>query len=217
MKIAFIGYGSMATALAPRFKAAGHDVMLGGHNPEKATTAAGEAGIEHSGDTKAAARFGEVVVLATPFDKIDDAIAQAGGAPAFEGKVVIDINNPVAGYADGDFTAKTFDGGKSLAETIADKLPGAQVAKAFNMCQAKVWTLDPPIIGGKRLITMFASNGDRARDVAKSLIEAVGSEPLDIGPLKYARHLEGAAALVIQQLFSGADMRTVLNLLRPES
>ena len=40
MNIAFIGYGSMTKALAPRFKAAGHKIFLGGHNPDKAADAA---------------------------------------------------------------------------------------------------------------------------------------------------------------------------------
>ncbi len=107
MKIGFIGYGSMTKALAPRFKAAGHDVFLGGHHPDKAKAAAEEVGADGSGDTKAAVAFGEVVVMATPHDKVEDAIADAGGPFAFAGKVVVDINNPVSGYMDGDFTVAT--------------------------------------------------------------------------------------------------------------
>ena len=212
MNIAFIGYGSMTQALAPRFIATGHSVFLGGHNPEKAKGVADEIGASGSGDTAAAVTFGEVIVFATPFDKIDDAITAAGGPGAFDGKVVIDINNPVAGYMSGDFTVATFDDGKSLAETIADKLPKAEVAKAFNCCQAKVWAMDPPEFDGRRLVTMTAANGDRARDVAKQLIEATGSQPLDLGDFKRTRNLEAIAGVVIQLLFSGHDPHTALNL-----
>ncbi len=211
MNIAFIGYGSMTKALAPRFKTAGHDVFLGGHNPGKAKAAADVIGASGSGDTKDAVAFGKVIVLATPHDKVDDAIGDAGGPSAFAGKVVVDINNPVPGYADRDFTVVTYDG-KSLAEAIADKLPDAEVCKAFNCCQADVWTMDPPLFDGRKLVTMTCANGERARSVAKQLVEATGGEPLDLGDLKYARKLEAMAGIVIQLLFSGRDTKTVLNL-----
>ena len=169
-----------------------------------------------SGDSKEAADFGDVVVLATPHDKVFDAIDNAGGPSAFAGKVVVHINNPVPGYMRQDFRQTVYDGGKSLSEVIADCLPDAQVCKAFNCCQAKVWAMDPPVVGGVRLVTMFASNGDRAREVATRLIEAVGSEPLDVGELHRARQLEAVGSLVIQQLFvEGADPRTVMSLVRP--
>ncbi len=74
--------------------------------------------------------------------------------------------------------------------------------------------MDPPLFDGRRLVTMTCANGDRARDVAKQLVEAVGSEPLDLGDLKYARKLESMAGIVIQLLFSGHDMKTVLNLVK---
>ena len=212
MNIAFVGYGSMTQALALRFKAAGHKVFLGGHNPAKAEAAAGKVDADGHGDTRAAVEFGEVVVLATPHDKVFDAIDQAGGPGVFAGKVVVDINNPVPGYADGDFTVRTYDGGRSLAEAIADALPDAQVCKAFNCCQAKVWAMDPPAFDGRRLVTFTCANGDRARDVAKGLVEAVGSEPNDLGDLTCARRIEAVAGIVIQLLFSGRDPRTALNL-----
>ena len=208
-----IGYGSMTKALAPRFKATGHDVFLGGHNPAKSKAAAEEVGADGSGNTAAAVDFGEVVVLATPHDKVDDAISDAGGAPAFAGKVVVDMNNPVPGYAKGDFTVATYDG-MSLAEHIAKQLPDADVCKAFNCCQAKVWQMDPPLFDGRILVTMTCAAGDRSREVARQLVEATGSEPLDLGGLKAARRLENLAGIVIQLLFSGRDPKTVLNLVQ---
>ncbi len=187
MNIGFIGYGSMSKALAPRFAAAGHNVFLGGHNPGKAKSVAEEISVDGHGDTKAAVAFGEVIVMATPHDKVFDAIEQAGGARAFADKVVVDINNPVGGYMSGDFTLNTYDDGKSLSEALADALPDAQICKAFNCCQAKVWTMAPPLFDGRRLVTFTCANGDRARAVAKQLVEAVGSEAVDLGDLKAAR------------------------------
>ena len=216
MRIGFVGYGNMTRALAPRFHAAGHEVFLGGHNPDKAAAAAGEIdpGVG-SGDTAAAVAFGEVVVMATPHDKVFEAIDAAGGPAAFNGKVLIDINNPVPNYADGDFTVATYDG-RSLSEAIAERLPDAEIAKAFNCCQAAVWTMDPPEFDGRRLVTFTCASDDRARRVVKELVEATGSEPLDLGDLTCARRLESLAGIVIQLLITGSDPHTVVNLIRPD-
>ncbi|MEM1012132.1 MAG: NAD(P)-binding domain-containing protein [Planctomycetota bacterium] len=215
MKIGFVGYGSMSKALAPRFRTAGHSVFLGGHNPDKAKAAAEEVNADGHGDTAAAVAFGEVVVLGTPHDKVFDAIDDAGGPSTFAGRVVVDINNPVAGWSTGDFANKTYDDGKSLAEAIADKLPEAEVCKAFNCCQAKVWEMDPPIINGQRLVTFTAANGDKARQVAADLVKAVGSDHIDLGDLTKSRNLEAIASVEIQLLFSGMDPRSVITLVRP--
>jgi hypothetical protein len=41
---------------------------------------------------------------------------------------------------------------------------------------------------------------------------AVGGEPLLVGDLRHAHHLEATAAIVISLLFGGRDPHTVLNL-----
>ena len=132
-------------------------------------------------------------------------------AAAFAGKVLLDINNPVVDFTHGDFLVKTFDG-KSLAEAIAANAPAARVVKAFNMCQAKVWQMDPPVFDGRRLVTLFCGDDVGAKRQVATLIEDIGCEPVDLGELKYARLLEPAAAIVIKFLFAGRDPHTVLNL-----
>ncbi len=215
MKVAFIGYGNMTKALAARWHRK-HDLFIGGRDVAKAAAVAGELGIQRHGDNAAAARFGDVVVLATPHDQVFSAIESAGGAAAFAGKVIVDINNPVPGYRQNDFTIHTYGDGRSLAEEIQRVAPEAHVVKAFNMAQATVWTLDPPVFDGRQLAMLMAGDNAGAKASVADLVRLTGCDPFDIGPLKYARHLEAAAAIVIQQLFGGADPRTVLNLIRPE-
>ena len=76
--------------------------------------------------------------MATRWQDVFDAIESAGGAEAFAGKTVIDINNPV----DIESFLTTRPDGRSLTEAIADALPDARVGKAFNMAQVAVWA-DP--------------------------------------------------------------------------
>jgi predicted dinucleotide-binding enzyme len=216
MKVSFIGYGNMADALGSRW-AGTHDLFVGGRNVTKARALAAKfGGGTKSGSEADAAAFGEVVVLATRSETVFDAMRAAGGPGVFTDKVLLDINNPVLDAPGGDFLVKTFKG-KSLAEAIAARAPGAQVVKAFNMCQAKVWQTDPPMFDGRRLVTLYCGDDAAAKRQVATLIEDIGCEPVDLGELKYARLLEPAAAIVIKFLFAGRDPHTVLNLIQPES
>jgi len=214
MRIGFIGYGNMAAALASRW-AATHDVLIGGRDGSKAADLAVALGHgTRYGSEAQAADFGEVVVLATRHEALFAAMDAAGAPSAFAGKVVVDINNPVSAY-DGNFLTKSYDGG-SLAEAIAAHAPEANVVKAFNMCQARVWQMDPPEFDGRRLAVLTCGDDAPAKATVARLIGDLGAEAVDLGPLAYARLLEASAAIVIKLLFSGRDWATVLNLIQPE-
>jgi 8-hydroxy-5-deazaflavin:NADPH oxidoreductase len=212
MKIGFIGYGSMAEALASKWVTK-HSLFIGGRNPEKAEKLAKKLGTDVEFGTEAqAANFGDIIVLATTHEAVFEAIDAAGGNQALADKVLLDINNPVE---ISDFLAKSYDG-VSLAEAIALVVPDAYVVKAFNMCQAKVWMMNPPVFDNRPLVVMYCGDNNQAKDKIAILIEDVGCEAKDVGDLKYARSLEPAAAIVIKLLFSGYDPHTVLNLIQPE-
>lgn len=220
MKIAFIGYGQMARALSRRWSG-DHEVFIGGRKAESAAELAQHIGAAGSGSISEAVDFGDVVVLATPASVAAEAIQSAGGAEAFAGKIIIDINNPVnvpGGPHDNPgehYLPMRFEEG-SLAEHLAALAPKAKIVKAFNMCQATVWEMDPPVFDGRRLVTLYCGDDEDAKASVAELIEAIGSEPVDAGELRYARLLEASACLVIKFLFAGRDLRTVLNLIQPE-
>ena len=212
MKIGFIGYGSMAEALASKWVTK-HSLLIGGRNLEKAEKLAKKLGSNvEFGSEAEAAEFGEVIVLATTHEAVFEAIDAAGGNNSLADKVLLDINNPVD---TSDFLAKSYDG-ISLSEEIARVVFDAHVVKAFNMCQASVWQMNPPVFDDRPLVVMYCGDNDRAKQQVAVLIEDVGCEAKDIGDLKYARMLEPAAAIVIKLLFSGHDSYTVLNLIQPE-
>lgn len=84
------------------------------------------------------------------------------------------------------------------------------------MCQASVWEVDPPVFDGGKLVTLYCGDDSAAKAKIAELIECLGCEPVDVGELKYSRLLEASACIVIKFLFSGRDLRTVLNLIQPE-
>lgn len=209
MNIGFIGAGGMAKALAGKW-AAKHEVMLSGRDLNKTEAAASSLGVR-AGTAQEAAHFGDVIVLATRWEDVFSAIENAGGPAAFEGKTVIDINNPVSI----ETFLTTREDGRSLTQVIADALPGANVAKAFNMAQVAVWEDPDMIYDGRQLVTLYTSDEEIEETVA-GLIADVGSEPLRLGCNAHAYQLEAAAAIVIKFLFAGRDPHTVFNFIQPE-
>ena len=93
MDITIIGTGNMARGIATRALAGGHAVTLLGTRADKAQALAAEL----SGDVRAGAvgdaLAGDVVVLAVWYQALDDVLGRYGDQ--LDGKVVVDITNPV--------------------------------------------------------------------------------------------------------------------------
>ncbi|GAA3038898.1 NADPH-dependent F420 reductase [Streptosporangium longisporum] len=213
MKIGVLGAGLMSDALATRWAGAGHEVLVAGRTPERAARLAERigAGARH-GTLREAAAFGDVALVAIRHEGVLSTLRDAGAAEgAFRGKTIIDCNNPVEV---GDFTLVT-PPGTSLAERMQDLAVGSNVVKAFNLCQARVWEMTPPVFDGRPLAVPFAGDDAASNALARTLITDLGCVPVEIGALHRARHLEAMAAIVIGLLHGGADPHTVFNLITP--
>jgi 8-hydroxy-5-deazaflavin:NADPH oxidoreductase len=204
MRIGILGAGMMTEALAPQWIRAGHEVLVGGRTADKAADLAKRIGAR-SGTLREAAEFGEAVLLAVLREGLETTLAAAGAAEGtLAGKPVIDCGNAVDL---GGYSQITWEG-RSMAEELARLAPGSQVVKAFNLAHAQVWQT-PPLIDGRPFAVPFAGH-EAAKPTARQLIEAVGCDPLDVGDLTQARHLEAAAVIVIRLLRNGHSPRTVL-------
>jgi len=210
--IGIIGAGRMTKALSTKWLDAGHGVCVSGRTPDKARQLADELGRGcRSGSFREAVEFGDVLLIAVRHEGVMETLEQAGsGEHALAGKVLIDCSNPV--NID-DFTLAGNEH-NSLAERI-QQVSGAKVVKAFNLCEAQVWEMAPPVFDGRKLVVPYCADEDAAVEVGAQLITAVGCEPMQLGPLLYARHLEAMAAIVISRLFGGEDPHSVFNWIRP--
>ena len=125
---------------------------------DKAQALAGEL----SGDVRAGAIgdpiSGDVVVLAVWYQVLDDVLGRYGDQ--LDGKVVVDITNPVDPQT---FQPLNVAAG-SAAQEIAQKVPGAKVAKAFNTTFAG--TLVEGQVGGQPLDVFVASDDEDAKAAA---------------------------------------------------
>jgi 8-hydroxy-5-deazaflavin:NADPH oxidoreductase len=182
--ITIIGSGNMARGIGSRVVAAGRSLQILDRDQAKAEALAAELGGDVTAASLDSGPSGSIVVLALPFDAAKEvAVASAND---LAGKTVVDITNPV------DFA--TFDSlvvapGSSAAEEIAALIPDANVVKAFNTTFAG--TLVDGTVDGIPLDVFIASDSDEAKAAVSSFVTDAGLRPIDVGPLRRARELEG--------------------------
>ncbi|MGX8907987.1 NADPH-dependent F420 reductase [Streptomyces netropsis] len=191
MKIGVLGTGNMADALATHWVRAGHEVLIGGRDERKAqrlaTRIGGGAG---HGSLRAAADFGEVVLVALPYGAGADVVGELQAT--LSGKVLLDCANPV-----GPGFRLLTDGGPSAAARLAAAAPGARVIKAFNLCHEDVWRMTPPVFDGQPLMVPVCGDDEAAVASVYDLVRDVGCAPVAGGGLERAGLLEATAALFI--------------------
>jgi predicted dinucleotide-binding enzyme len=187
MDITIIGTGNMARGIATRALEGGHSVTLLGTDKSKADTLAGEL----SGDARTGQvgdpLTGDVVVLAVWYQAVGDVLARYG--KQLDGKIVVDITNPVDPET---YAPLTIEAG-SVAQEIAQQVPGARVVKAFNTTFAG--TLVDGQVAGQPLDVFLASDDDEAKRAVQQLASDGGLRPIDAGPLPLAHHLEALGYL----------------------
>src|ERR1700690_4238863 len=190
MNITILGAGNMGSALAKRLARVGHQVKITSRDPAKAQTAAAAAPGSVAVAAQDALSGSDVVVLATGYAEAIPALRSLG---SLDGKIVIDITNPLTP----DYMGLTVGFSSSAAEEIAKAVPGAEVVKAFNTVFAQVLSNGPGLRGGQVVPVYFASDSERAKQTARALIESIGFKAVDAGGLKNARYLEPLAGLNI--------------------
>ena len=187
IRVGVLGSGDVGRALAKGFAGLGHEVKIGSRDPEKLREWAASAGERISSGTFAdAARFGDILVLATLGTGTESAIRLAG-IEHFDNKVVIDTTNPLD-FSQG-MPPRLFVGHTdSLGEQVQRLLPQARVVKAFNTV-GNAHMVHPDFPGGPP--DMFVcGNDDGAKKIVSQLCEHFGWGVIDLGGIDASRHLE---------------------------
>jgi len=198
MRVLIIGAGNMGRGIATRLVAGGNEITLFDVDPAKAEALATDLGGTTPGGARVAvaetpadgAPASDVVILASWYGANLDVARQLGAA--LDGKVVIDISNPLNERFDGLVT----EPGTSAVETIRAVLPaGARVVKAFNTTFAG--TLVVGRVAGQPLDVFIAGDDEGAKEIIARLVRGGGLNPVDVGPLARARELEALGFLGI--------------------
>lgn len=195
MQIAVLGAGGVGGTLGGRWAKAGNDVAFGVRDPGGAKVRALVQGmgpnVKAMSVAEAAGRSA-IVVLTVPWESARDAILAAGN---LEGKIVVDVTNPVIMTPEGLQQGLVIGHTTSAAEQIAQWAVGAHVVKAFNTTGWQ--NMADPAYGARGLTMLLCGDQAESKQTVTLLAAQLGFEPVDVGPLRSARYLEALAMLWI--------------------
>ncbi len=198
-RIAVIGTGDVASALGPEFAAQGHTIVYGSREPDRDSV---RELVERTGDDAGAmtppdAVVGaDIVVLAVPGMLVEEITLSLGD---LSGKIIIDPTNPLVDEDD----MIVHGVATSNAEIIQAAAPGAHVVKAFNTLNWRTM-VEPDSAGGPVSIPLVGDDDDAKARVAE-LVEGMGLEAIDVGPLAHARWVEGMLIVWINNRYSDRE------------
>ena len=225
MRIAILGHGRVGGALATHLAGLGEQVVLG-LDPQRRDTSGPlrerMPQLEVAPATEAVADA-DVVVLAVPFRAVHDVLTPL--RDALDGRVLVDATNAVGP----GFTHGAGDG-RSAAEVVASLAPTARVVKAFSIYGAENYAGPPRAAGAHppaqrnaagddaphhpgagppraagdiRPAMLIAGDDDAAKHVVAGLLDRMGWDPVDTGPLAQALHLEHLTLLWLRMVRGG--------------
>jgi predicted dinucleotide-binding enzyme len=191
--ISIIGSGGMAAAIGGRAAKAGYTVEVISRDAAKARALAATFAAEATTGTYRAVPAGDIVILAVPYASAATVVAEYGDA--LDGKIVIDITNPISADATGVVTPAGSSGAQEIARAATT---GATIVKAFN-------TLFGPVLANRDHLDAFIAADDaNAKARVSDFIETLGLRPLDVGGLAMAATLEALGLMLIGVAKNGA-------------
>lgn len=183
--IAIIGTGDLGDSLGMRLAELGYTVVYGSRNPEservKALVVA--TGDKASATTQQeAAQQGDIVFLPIPWPAMETVAQNLGN---LEGKIVVDVSDPWTQGEDGypETSVKP-----SSAELIQKWNPGAKVVKGLGTMGSMIID-NPKAVDGPVTVPVASDHRDAKERVAQ-IVDELGLDPVDFGPLRMAGLIE---------------------------
>jgi 8-hydroxy-5-deazaflavin:NADPH oxidoreductase len=199
MKIAILGTGSVGTTIGSKLITLGHEVKMGSRSPrhEKGLAWVSAAGDQASLGTFAdAAAFGELAFNCTSGFGSIPALTSAAGA--LDGKLVIDIANPLD-FSGGFPPTLTTGNTDSLGEQAQRALPRSQVVKALNHVTAALMVDAARVAQADHDALICGNDAEAKARVTKILKEWFGwQRVIDLGDISQSRGCESYAALWVR-------------------
>jgi predicted dinucleotide-binding enzyme len=202
-KVTIVGTGSVGMALARSFVRHGIPVQLAARDVAKAREAAAPLGERASVvETRSLGGGVEALFLAVPANAAGAVLEEATGLAA--GTIVVDCTNPLK-WAEGPVHTPPPEG--SITAQLAARYPQLRLIKAFNTFGAEFH--ERPEVGGTTADLYLAGDDAEAKRAVGELARRLGFEPVDVGPLRNAQHLESLAILWIHLATVGKQGRDV--------
>ena len=211
--------------LAEKFIADGNEVMIGTRNIEQTLTKSEQDMLRNRpfkewqesnpivklGTFEDAAKFGEIILIATFGNAATNAIELAG-RENFADKIVIDPTNPIDVSKGGipEFTATS---GNSLGEQIQKLLPQAKVVKAFNTVSMHI-VVNPKRQDGVPVL-LIAGNDEGAKKYVGTIANNWGwNDVVDYGDISESFFLEAFGMIWIRYAFKNNSWTHAFAFLR---
>ncbi len=196
MRIGIVGgTGKEGGSLAVRWARAGHEVILGSRDVEKARAraaalAAGGFGPFEAAHNRDAARSGEVVVLSVPYGA--HAATLRAIRPELAGKILLDVTVPLSPPELG--RVRLPSGRAAALEAQALLGPETKVVAALHhVSHTRLADPDAEV----RCDVLVATDDEAARSRVLDLVRDLGLRGLDAGPLDNAIALESLTAVLL--------------------
>jgi 8-hydroxy-5-deazaflavin:NADPH oxidoreductase len=208
MKIGIVGAGNVGVGLGRRLAANGHQIVVSfSRTPDKLASAAQMIGrTARVGTPEEAARHGDVILVATPWAAALEIVRKLQSD--LVGKILWDVTNPFAP----DMTELVIGTSTSAGEQVAAIAPGVRVVKAIPPF-AELLHSQSLLIDGRRPGVFVCSDDSAARHVISSLLDEIGVDAVDSGPLKISRFTEPLGMLITNLAYVqgfGTRISTVL-------
>jgi len=176
MTIGIIGSGAIGAAFARTLARAGIEAIISNsRGPDSLKELVRELAPSIKAGWREEAARADIVFVAINWTKLPAALA---GLPDWNGRIVIDANNPIEAPLFKPVALK----GRVSSEVFADLVPGARVVKAFNHLRAEVLANNPKADGGQRVL-FYSGNDAAAKAEVAALIDRIGFLGIDLGSL----------------------------------
>lgn len=191
MRYAVLGTGEVGRTLGGKLVRLGHEVTLGSRTKDNpaALEWARDAGAGASAGTFAEAAAAAEVIVNAVGGRVAQAALEAAGAVNLDGKVVVDVSNPLA-FEEGQLRLDPVES-DSVGEQIQRAFPHARVVKTLNTVNCQVM-VDPARVPGEHQMFLCGEDAE-AKEQVTALLGEFGwpaRRVLDLGGIRAARSLE---------------------------
>lgn len=199
----------MGKALARRLRRAGHEIRLSfSRNEQTLREAAKELDVGF-GVPGEAARWADVIALATPWQALQPALESLGD---LSGKIIWDNTNAAAS----DLSVMLVGTTTSVGEEVQKRAPGAHVVKCIPTF-AELLERDDPRLNGDPVTSYVAGNDAKAKATVCRLLSDLPTQPVDVGDLAASRLIEPMMLLLVQLAYvRGMGAMISFNLVRED-
>lgn len=190
------GTGDQGRGLAYRLARAGQPVVIGSRAEQRGRAAAADLSAMpgvvvpvRGGDNEEAARAGDVVIVALPWEGHAATLASLAGP--LTGKIVVDCVNPLGFDQRGPYPVSVPEG--SAAEQAAALLPESRVCAAFHHVSAVLYA-DPALERIELDVLVLGDDREAVATVQALAGRIPGARGVHAGRLRNAHQVEALTA-----------------------